>query len=447
MAGRFFSVIPAPAWEMLGGTLPMNAVVRLITSVWFEPLAAAAGGFQLIPPDSTGMLAWSNAPSPGICIVEQAGELSGSWSARPSQFATNATGALAVGSAANRAFFRAQGLVVAGGDAGFSNLVSAYGVLNTIAGLGWYDADGLNNWLPQYEGGPATNANLSRPHIAMADRWGNIFIADKNSHSILKVTPDGLIHTAAGTHTQGDTGDGPALATTLALNQPNGEWVRTDGTLYILDTGNGKVRRLGTNAMMQTLFSVPGGISIGRGLWMKDDESLAYFCNGTEVDQWTPSGGVKKFCDGFTELGNLTVPADGLVLVTDRGANAVYSVTKKQSVRIAGDGSTNATVEGAPVLATGLPGVRGIWPLPIGGYLLATHEGSQVLYWGPDNLVHIFVQGAPGDYHSGDGDYFRTPGYKISEVRSVTLDYDGNVLMVENDYGFVRKITFQRMAQ
>jgi hypothetical protein len=135
------------------------------------------------------------------------------------------------------------------------------------------------------------------------------------------------------------------------------------------------------------------------------------------------------------------------VLVTDRGGNAVYSVTKKQSVRIAGDGSTNATVDGAAALATGLPGVRGIWPLPIGGYLLATHEGSQVLYWGPDNLVHIFVEGAPGDYHSGDGAYFRTPGYKISEVRSVTLDYDGNVLIVENDYGFVRRITFQRLAQ
>ena len=45
------------------------------------------------------------------------------------------------------------------------------------------------------------------------------------------------------------------IATNVAMNQPNGLWVRGDGTVYVLDTGNGKVRRLDTNGMMTTLFT------------------------------------------------------------------------------------------------------------------------------------------------------------------------------------------------
>src|SRR5205085_9141065 len=152
-----------------------------------------------------------------------------------------------------------------------------------IAGKGQFNQDGSNFWQASYEGGPATKANLSRPHFAMADRAGNIFSADKDSHSILKVTPDGRIHTVAGTHVGGDNGDGPAAGTSLQLNFPNGEWVRSDGTVYILDTGNSKIRKLDTNGVMTTLFSVGSGIAIGRGLWVKDDESLCYFCSGTEL--------------------------------------------------------------------------------------------------------------------------------------------------------------------
>ena len=79
----------------------------------------------------------------------------------------------------------------------------------------------------------------------MADHAGNIYIVDKDSHSILKVTPDGAIQTVAGTHEGGFNGDGPATGTSMCIaNFPNGEWVRADGTVYVLDTDNGKVRRL-----------------------------------------------------------------------------------------------------------------------------------------------------------------------------------------------------------
>ena len=278
----------------------------------------------------------------------------------------------------------------------------------------------------------------------MADRAGNVYIADKDSHSILKVTPDGRIHTVAGTHVGGDNGDGPARGTDLQLNFPNGEWVRPDGTLYILDTGNGKVRKLDTNGVMTTLFTVSSGINIGRGLWVKDDESVCYFCSGTDLRKRVP-GNVSTLNNNFTELGNIAISAAGDIIATDRGDNKVYRVDTTGSnagsrTRIAGNGTTNAVINGTLALTNGLYGVRGVWPLPNGGYLLATHEGSQVLCLDPAGVIYVFVDGEAGNSHSGDGQWFHSPGPKISEVRSVTMDAQGNILITENDAGYVRKI-------
>ena len=169
-------------------------------------------------------------------------------------------------------FGSAVGPKVRGDD--FMNLVTSYDVIRTVAGTGQGPVDGVNYWSPDFEGGPATSATLSRPHMAMADNANNIYIVDKDSHSVLKVTPDGTIHTVAGTHVRGYNGDGPAVATSLQLDAPNGLWVRSDGQFYVLDTGNGKVRRVATDGTMTTLFTdtngiingVTNGITGGRGL-------------------------------------------------------------------------------------------------------------------------------------------------------------------------------------
>src|SRR5262249_713956 len=138
------------------------------------------------------------------------------------------------------------------------------------------------------------NVALSRPHFAMEDNASNVYIVDKDSDSILKVTTDGRIHTVAGTHAIGNGPDASTLAPSVAMNTPNGLWWGGDGTVYVLDTGNGKVRRLGTNGLMTTLFTDSSGISGGRGLWVKNDESLVYYASKADLRQWTPSGGTKN---------------------------------------------------------------------------------------------------------------------------------------------------------
>jgi hypothetical protein len=422
-----------------------TTLVALSMLLWLVSCASQAGVFKIISV-SSDQISWANSYPSGVCTVEAASDPGGPWVPQINSFTTNSQGqAPLLPSQSAHSFFRLLAVDISNVPQGFSNLAASYGLLTTLAGKGEYDADEFNAWLPSYEGGPGTNANLSRPHFAMADLAGNIYLADEGSHSVLKITPDGNIHTVAGTHEGGDSGDGPAPATSLKLYLPNGLWVRSDGTVYILDTGNCKVRRLDTNAVMTTLFSSAAPILGGRGLWVKDDESLAYFSSTTELKQWTPAGGVKVLSNKFRDVSGLVVSPSGELIATDRIANRVYKVASNgQLTPIAGNGQTSGGGDGFPVLETGLAGVRAIWFLPNGGYFLGTQEGSQVWYVDTGGIIHLFLDGQLGS-HAGDGEYFRSPGFKVSKVRSVTMDYQGNIIVTESDFGFIRRIGFLRL--
>lgn len=423
------------------------------------PWLALAGSndFTISSYDPTGRIAWTNAFASGVCTVEAAALIDGSgvadpWRPQQNYFTTGSTGQGVLAVNATNHFFRLLAVDVSPSTPqGYTNLLRSYGRLRTIAGNGAGGIDGVNYWQPGFENGFATNAALSRPHFAMTDDAGNVFIVDKDSHSVLKVTPDGLIHTVAGIHARGYNGDGPAPAATLALNQPNGLYVHGDGTFFVLDTGNGRVRRVDTNGIMTTLLAVPGGIAVGRGLWVDEEEPQAVFCDGASVRAWDPTNGITTLNTSFTDLGNLIAAAkEKSVFVTDRGDDKVFKLDisgKGLGTRtlLYGQGHGAPVVDGTSAATNCLNGVRGIWKVPTGGYLLALHEGSQLLYVDPADIVHVFVDGQNGA-HSGDGDWFHSPGLKISQVRSVSMDNQGNILVVENDSGYVRRIDFQRLA-
>ena len=400
----------------------------------------------------SGALAWTNSLVPGVSTVEAAAMLNGNWSPLQNVFSTNAAGQLAVPVNATNQFFRICTVEVSPTAQGFTNLVNAYGLLETVAGTGAGRVDGVSYWQNAFENGPATNAALSRPHYAMADRAGNIYIVDKNSHSVLRVAANGTIRTIAGTHTGGFNGEGPAAATNLQLNVPNGLWVRGDGTVYVLDTGNARVRRVTTNGVMSTLFIADTSPPLdgGRCLWVKDDESLAYFGNKTRMRKWTPGGGVQTLSSGYTELGNFCVLSSGNLIVADRVGNYVYNLTSAGAQNIiAGNGTTSGGGEGASAPATGFYGPRGVWPVPTGGYLLLLHDGAQLWYVDTANNAHLLVNGLGGNVfvQAGDGGFFYAPDqYFIGEGRSVTMDYAGNIIICESDYGFIRRIRFLRLT-
>lgn len=408
-----------------------------------------AANFSITSLSRTGQLSWTNAFPAGVCNVQTAPSPSGPWTPVTNVFTTNLSGSVTLPVSASNLMVRLLASdVSATNPGGFANLTQCYGLIRTIAGNGGGDTDGVNYWQSSYEGEFATNASLSRPHFAQTDPAGNIFIADKDSHSILKITPDGRIHTAAGTHTAGNGPDATTVATNVALNYPNGLWVGSDGSVYVLDTENGKVRWLATNGTLTTLFTYSGGFGGGRGLWVRDDRALAYFVEGNDIRRWSATAGFKKINNNnFTDPGNIYVKSDGNIIVTDRGDHRVYllNVTTGNHSVLFGDGTINMVIDGTYALSNGLYGVRGVWPVPTGGYLLATHEGSQILYVDAANLLYILVDGYAG-FHYGDGEWFYMPGWKVSEPRCVTMDARGNLLILESDYGYLRQVDFLRIT-
>jgi len=415
--------------------------------------SAVAAGFQIKPVSSAGLLAWTNVFTNGICTVEAASQLNGAghsnaWQCQQSYFAINSSGLGAASLTATQQFVRLLAVnVSAATPAGFTNLADSYGLLHTVAGSGNDPGtDDVNYWQTNFEGGFATNAALSRPHFAMADTNENIFIVDKNSFSVLKVTTDGRIHTVAGTHVSGNGPDTATPALNVAMNQPNGLWVRSNGGFYVLDTGNNKVRRVDTNGVMTTLFTDSKSMSSGRGLWVRNDEQLIYYCAGTDLRRWTPTGGSITLNKQFNDLGCFVLTASGTIVVTDRGDNTVWTVNTNSGSRtlLYGNGGSNEVVDGTLAATNSLYGVRAIWIPPFGGYLLGTDYGAQFLYVDTAGIIHLMMNGYQ-DTHAGDGQWFYSPGYKLGQLRSVTMDSLGNILIVENDLGFVRKVDFHRL--
>jgi len=113
--------------------------------------------------------------------------------------------------------------------------VDARGVITTFAGTG---AKGYTG-----DGGEARLATFDGPKGVRCDRLGNVYVVDTENHAIRKVdVASGKIATVAGGHRGGD-GDG-GEATTAGLDRPHGCVVAPDGTLYIADSNNPRVRRV-----------------------------------------------------------------------------------------------------------------------------------------------------------------------------------------------------------
>lgn len=414
-----------------------------LVSALFLPLTLVdAAELRLGPLSSTGVLTATGAFTNGVGIVEQRRDWSEPWQPVKNFYTTSAVAQTRIALSESNAFQRVATLDLSGGRTGFTNLTRAYGLLSTIAGAG--GLQDANNWRPEFEGAPATTVFLSGPHIAMADRAGNIFIADKDSHGVRKLRPDGTILTVAGVNLPATGPDTPTPGTQCGLIEPNGLWVRSDGTLYILDVGNGKVRRLNTNGIAQTLLTVPGGIAVGRGLWVNPDETEVYLSSQTVVKRWTADSGTVDFSVGYAQLGNLAVEANGRVIVTDRSLHQVYRLDAQGNrTVIAGNGLTSGGGDGQLATQTALEEVRGVWCMPNGGLLLATHRSSRVWYVDPDGYIHLLLNGNRNGAHFGDGTWFYNPlEARVSECRAITMDYEGNLIITEHDLGYVRKVRF-----
>lgn len=113
---------------------------------------------------------------------------------------------------------------------------------------------------PSPSDGAASQTRLFEVQGLTVGPDGDIFVSDTLRHRVLKITPSGASSVFAGGNGAGFSGDfGPANA--AKLNKPAGLFADDNGSLYIADLNNDRVRRVDADGDITT---VAGGGPIGQ---------------------------------------------------------------------------------------------------------------------------------------------------------------------------------------
>ena len=127
--------------------------------------------------------------------------------------------------------------------------VGSEGIITTVAGNGHPNCSSGDITMCG-DGGPAIDAGFTNIRSLAAGPDGSLFIGDINR--VRRIRPDGIITNVAGGSAAGYSGDGGS-ATQALLYGPEGLAVGLDGSLYIADTGNQRIRRIGPDGIITTV--------------------------------------------------------------------------------------------------------------------------------------------------------------------------------------------------
>src|ERR1043166_4806293 len=305
------------------------------------------------------------------------------------------------------------------------NGVNLQNIVITAAGNGTAGFSG--------DGGPATNASLSYPFGLATDAAGNLFIAEVNNNRIRRLATNGTISTVAGNGTNGYSGDG-GPATNASFYGPSFVAVDGLGNVFISDTSNNRVRRVGVDGLIATvagngtnIYSGDGGAATNAGLsgpsGLQVDASgnliiAVYYDNrvrrvGTNGIITTIAGGGAAYPGdgGAATNASLNIP-DGLAL--DAAGNLFFAEVGHNRIRkvdtngiittVAGTGSPgfSGSEDGGPAASAKLNFPYGVALDPFGNLFIADSENYRVRRVGADGVISTLA--GNGTYgFSGDG--------------------------------------------
>ncbi len=231
---------------------------------------------------------------------------------------------------------------------------------------GWFPAGPL--------GVPARTSALGAPAGIAVGRDGTLYVSSVKYHDVRKVGPDGIVTLFAGTTlTAGSGGDG-GPATQASLNGPRGLALGPDGSVYIADMLNCRIRRVDPQGVIHTVA--------GNGT-----------CPSPTVGQSELTGLATLSPADTNTQGRVAVGPSGSVYFATsfRESVAVYRIgTDGYLSRLAGDGGTNAGVpvtkgDGGPARLATIFWVGDIAVTPDESVYLA--QGSNLRRIGPDGII------------------------------------------------------------
>ena len=281
------------------------------------------------------------------------------------------------------------------------------GVITTFAGDGNSGYSG--------DGGPAASASLFQPGGLAFDGDGNLFIADTGNHRVRRVAVfSSVISTVAGDGTAGFSGE-DGVATLASLDSPEGVVLDAFGDLFIADTGNHRIRRVGANDGLIT--TVAGQASSG----FSGDGLPA-----TSATMFEPHG--------------VALDAEGSLFIADTGNSRVRKRDASTGIitTVAGDGNLGSSGDrGAATLAR-LRSPEGIAVDSQGNVYISDTLNSRVRKVDATFGLITTVAGDGSFAFSGDGGLsFRAT---LREPRGIVVDSEDNIFIADTNNHRVRKI-------
>lgn len=203
---------------------------------------------------------------------------------------------------------------------------------------------------------PASSIPLQNVWGLAIDSRGDLYIADQGSNTVRRLTPDGSLSTYAGMGQAGFAGD-YAAATGALLDHPSGLAFDDAGNLFIADQGNNRIRKVDHETGIITTvagsgesygFSGDGGpaaqaeLSLPAGIAVHNGSLYIADTGNNRVRQVSPTGVIRTLAGvgktGFSGDGGPAIEAMlfgpwdlgldslGRLLVTDSGNNRVRTI-------------------------------------------------------------------------------------------------------------------------
>jgi sugar lactone lactonase YvrE len=249
---------------------------------------------------------------------------------------------------------------------------------------------------------------LLRPSGIAYDAVGDLFVADADRNQVLEITLAGNLTIVAGSGVQGFAGDG-GPPTAAQLNAPQGVTVATDGTIYIADTGNQRIRVM-RSGEITTFAGGAAGFSGDGG-----PASAAMFNQPVAV--------------AMDPAGNL--------LICDRGNQRIRRVSGGVVSTMAGNGIEGFSGDGGAAVVAELNEPSGIAVGPDGRVFVADTANHRVRVVTADGKIATFAgTGVAGS--NGDGGQAITA--QLNHPQAVTIDAEGAVYIADQNNQRLRQV-------
>ncbi len=316
------------------------------------------------------------------------------------------------------------------------------------------------------DGGPAISAQLNSPYGVAVDPAGNLYIADTGNYAVRKVGLNGIITTVAGNGNLGYSGDG-GPATSARLNAPYSVAADAAGKIYIADSGNNVVRKVGVKGTITTLagngiagysgdggpaaaaqLTNPSGVALDAGnLYIADsnNDAIRQVALASSVIATMAGNGIPGLTgDGGAATGaQLSWPTGealdgaGNLYIADTNDNAIRKVAADGTIStVAGKGTPGYSGDRGPATSAQLNSPWGV-ALDRSGNLYIADSGNFVIRKVANGVITT-VAGNGSAGHSGDGGPALSAG--LSYPYDVALDAAGNLYVAEPRDATIRMV-------